>query len=235
MRYYGFAVLLGTWLLSACTVSTPKVVVNSTWQGVVDEDATPYWWYARFRFEWSAQQEPDWSLGVLVADQIVRPVLSAYPTQIDLWRVHRRAADDGAGHQFSFIFRATVSDAANIYQMIEASPWLVRLRDHQLLRRWSFDDLSHVRRKEIQATSDPSWSDDVQRSWPYFIQGVCQMWLALIDRDDKPTANASLEEWLTYYQARQEHVTQVFAQQGQHALLHHLNAIFGYQYLNMRF
>ncbi len=72
----------------------------------------------------------------------------------------------------------------------------------------------------------------MQDNWPYYIMGVSRMWLGMIDQvareigfEDVPT----VENLLAYYEKVNERVTQVWQSESYHALLHHLNAIFGYE------
>lgn len=63
----------------------------------------------------------------------------------------------------------------------------------------------------------------MQRAWPYFIQGVSRLWLELIreieaggEWPDDPEAR---------YAAIGEELDALWRNQGDHALLHHLNAV----------
>ncbi len=73
------------------------------------------WWYARFVMNWPADKEPSWYIDPLLAHRVVSPVLDRYGNDIVLWRFHRRAARDQAGHQFSFIFYATPETAREVF------------------------------------------------------------------------------------------------------------------------
>ena len=84
----------------------------------------------------------------------------------------------------------------------------------------------------VEATSDPRWSPELQRSWPYFIMGASQTWLRLIDeyaRQAPPAGEAQpVDETLALYEQVDRAVTRTWQQEGHHAFLHHLNALFGY-------
>ena len=71
----------------------------------------------------------------------------------------------------------------------------------------------------------------MQRAWPYFIMGVSKLWLELIrelGRDpDLPS------QPLARYAALSERVDRHWREEGGHALLHHLNAMFGYRELEV--
>ena len=89
---------------------------------------------------------------------------------------------------------------------------------------------------ELSATSDKSWTPELQRQWPSFIMGVCATWLGLIE-EILPAANTeheTLPEILARYHEANEQITTLWQEQGQHAFFHHTSAIFGYQPLQIR-
>ncbi len=193
--------------------------------------AEDYWWYVRFRQPWPEGEPAAWHKDVLLADRIVAPVLAEQRESITLWRVHRRAARDGAGHQFSFIFRATPAAAARINARIASDPLLARLLRANVVQAVGYDDPRHPQRPGIADTSDRDWTPELQRAWPYFIMGVSQLWLELIReiqaREDWP------DDLEARYAAIGEELDALWRKQGGHALLHHLNAVFGYREVEM--
>ena len=52
---------------------------------------------------WPEHSDPAWHMDSMVAHLVVSPILNGKRPQIELWRFHRRAGRDGAGHQFNFI------------------------------------------------------------------------------------------------------------------------------------
>ena len=58
-----------------------------------ESDKNNYWWTVRFKFTWPENsQKVDFSDNLIVAHQIIYPLLKEYRNQISLWRFHRRAA-----------------------------------------------------------------------------------------------------------------------------------------------
>ena len=168
-----------------------------------------------------------------MAHKIVLPVLDKHRKDIYLWRFHRRAARDNAGHQFSFIFYASPSAARKIYRSIEADSLLNQLKQSGIIVRYIFDDTGTVKKPGIEDTSDPIWSRQIQKSWPYFIMGASQTWLDLIVQQSlsKAVENtpSSLTELTNFYQRLHQSINASWQTEGRHAFLHHLNAIFGYE------
>jgi len=197
----------------------------------VSETGKPqYWWYARFRIVWPPDTDPDFAVDLLLADALVKPELHAYRQNIKYWRFHRRAVRDNAGHQFSFIFYADKDTASTIYSSLTKNELATQLRRGKVIDEIIMDNLDHNPRTDIKDTSDKNWSEEIQTAWPAYIMGVSSMWLQLIeqeigDHDQAADINSLLEK----YRTANRKITTLWQTEAQHALLHHMNAIFGYE------
>ena len=67
----------------------------------------------------------------------------------------------------------------------------------------------------------------MQRAWPHFIMGVSRLWLELIRELERAGDWPSAPE--ARYAAISEALDTQWRNEGGHALLHHLNAVFGYK------
>ncbi len=190
------------------------------------------WWYARYAILWPEGSEPYWYVDLFLAREAIAPVLEKYGSEIRLWRFHRRAARDKAGHQFSFIIYCRPEAALKIFQELSSQPLLKELQQMGFLVDQSYDATQEIRRPGIEDTSDPSWSTATKRAWPYFIMGVSRMWLEAIDHiyREHLTRNrpSTLAERLLLYERVEERLRRLWQEEGGHAVLHHQNAIFGY-------
>jgi hypothetical protein len=233
----GFHLFIIAGLLSATLAGCAAIAPLGTQEIEAAEpvaiSAGKNWWGARFRIKWPRETEPRWYMGLLIADQIVRPGLDKYGDEIDLWRFHRRAARDNAGHLFSFIFYASPATATRIYAEIESNELLRDLTFAGLIEAATYDDTTEIAKPNIADSSDKKWSLAVQEAWPYYIMGVSQMWLQLssdvaadISKGDQP---ASIPELEAVFQKADAVVTELWQKEGRHAFLHHLNAIFEYK------
>ncbi len=226
------AILMSTTVHSGCATRGPAVADTVGSQQIPD-DSKYGWWYARFQMNWPEKTRPNLYLDTMLAHKIVLPVLNKNRKNIYLWRIHRRAARDKAGHQFSFIFYASPAAARKIYRSITADPFLNQLKQAGIVVRYIFDNTGTAVRPGIEATSDPSWSVPIQKSWPYFIMGTSQTWLDLIVlfAENKASENTpqSLQELQLFYQQIHKSITASWQKEGRLAFLHHLNAIFGYE------
>ena len=194
------------------------------------------WWYASFQINWPQDEDPSLDTDLLIAHKIISPVLNQYKKEILLWRFHRRAARDEAGHRFSFIFYTTAATARKIYAAIGSSAVLDQFQAEGVILRLILDDTSTIVRPGIEAASDRSWSPPLQKAWPYFIMGVSQTWLDLVSQyaengRPKPLSTAEMRDF--YREIAQEMET-TWRKEGGHAFLHHLNALFGYGPVNLR-
>jgi hypothetical protein len=191
------------------------------------------WWYVRFRVQLPEQSDPAWHTDLLIAEQIVKPALERHAQDIALWRFHRRAARDEAGHQFSFIFFAPAGTAFRVFSEISAHPVLELAQASGRITAVLCDDPASVSRPGIGGTSDPAWSEPLRQAWPYYIMGASQMWLDLVSqlaRNVGPTDDApSFERLDARYATVSTAMTMLWQNEGRHAFLHHLNAIFGYE------
>jgi hypothetical protein len=220
--------LYGLW---GCSAIQPKPVeVQAVEGGLPDGQG---WWSARFRIARPEGETPRWHIGTLLAGEVIAPVFDTHYRDIMIWRVHRRAGNDDHGHVFSFIFYSTPDGAQRVYKDIADNPVLARLRQEQKISWVGFDDLYTITRPDIEDTSDSSWSVPVQKTWPALIMGASRMWLDLVgELAAAHTDEADLER---RYEVVQQELNGIWAGQGQHAMLHHLSAIFAYEPLLIKY
>ncbi len=202
---------------------------------VTDTDSQQYWWYVRFKITWPPDSDPDFSVDLLLADAVVKPELHTYRNNIRYWRFHRRAARDNAGHQFSFIFYANKNTAKAIYTSLTKNELAIQLQQKNFIERIILDDLENNPRTSIKDTSDNNWSEEIQTAWPAYIMGVSNMWLQLIEQEIDDSADSTdINVLVDKYRLANQNVTRLWQTEAQHAFLHHLNAIFGYEPLAIK-
>ncbi len=190
------------------------------------------WWYASFQANWPEGAEPEWHLDPLLAVEVIGPVLEQHREVISLWRLHRRAARDAAGHRLSLIFYCTPAAARRVYADIRRSEILEDLESTGKIVSVHFDRTERVSKPGIGDTSDPNWSPTIQNTWPYFIMGVSRTWLELsreFAREEYPEPPKGIAELEMLHRRVNAKLTTRWQEEGGHAFLHHLNAVFGYQ------
>jgi hypothetical protein len=160
-------------------------------------------------------------------------LLDQHGSDIYLWRFHRRAKRDSVGRQFSFIFYSSPRTALQLFESLQSNPVLTHNISSGVIDEIFYDNPANIKRPDLDDTSDKNWPLVIQKTWPYYISGVSQMWLNLVveiaERDLQDNRPTSLEEIESFYQQVDDTVTRLWQQNGRHAFLHHLNAVFGYQ------
>ena len=95
------------------------------------------------------------------------------------------------------------------------------------------DDTNRIDRPAIEDSSDTAWPPELRRSWPHFIMGASQTWLDLVaamaEEDGAESSDTSLEGLENKYGRVSRRIDAVWREEGRHAFLHHLNALFAYQ------
>lgn len=231
--------LIGTLLaLSACTrVVTIRVPLEGPAPGaaapIEPDDA---WWSIAFRMDWDREQSPEWYLDALLADQVCAPALTEFRSQIRLWRFHRRAGQDKVGHRFKLLVFTDAETAEALYRRVRADSVLQWLESERLVVSVTMTGADETELPRIARSSDGAWPPEIQASWPWFIMGVSQTWLSLIQQVtmDEPAEELSTQAVLDYYDSVNDRVDTLWRKYGQHVYLHHLNALFGYQPLIIR-
>lgn len=235
-------VLFLGYFLSACSIQAPSIAVPEhqiPLPETISKTGTYYWWYARFKMVWSKDIATlDFGNDLIIAHQIINPVLERHHQDIKLWRFHRRAANDSAGQQFSFIFYTTPDNARKIFQQIKENPISQQLVIERIVEKLRLDNPDKPKRPNIEDTSDKNWSVTVQKSWPYYIMGVSILWLDLLNQQavlEQIDHSQDLPSQLEQYKQIQEQLTQQWQTQGDHAFFHHISGIFAYEPLEVHF
>jgi len=191
------------------------------------------WWYARFHIDWPEDEPARWYMGTLIGGEVIAPIFEEYYQDVFIWRVHRRASRDGYGHVFSFIFYSTPQGAQRIYAAIEDNAVVKSLLESGKLTRVAIDDVTRITRPNIEDTSDKHWPLSVQKTWPAMIMGTSRMWLDLVS--ELAAEESAVGGTEAKYQNVQDTITTIWQEQGQHAMLHHINAVYAYQPLLIRY
>jgi hypothetical protein len=191
------------------------------------------WWRVRFRMTWPPDTDPIWHMDLYLAHQVIMPILAKYKDDIPLWRFHRRSNRDQEGRRFTFWFYSAAVTAQEIFDGLRLDPIVNNCLSAGVIDAVKYDNPTKNIRPNIEDASDKKWPVSIQKTWPYYITGVSQMWLNLVAevanqnlKEDRPE---SVEEIKQFYSQVSENVTGLWQKEGRHAFLHHLNAVFGYE------
>jgi hypothetical protein len=110
-------------------------------------------------------------------------------------------------------------------------PWIEVLQNADLLDSVVFEDPDGKTDTEAGATSDPHRSGKRRTAWPYSIMGVSATWLERIHQVSVgvPAPDGSPEEPTRQHRELTHRLNRIWEDEAQHALLHPLNAVFGYR------
>ncbi len=193
------------------------------------QSVTSSWWQARYKLKWNEEDSPRWWLDGLLANEVFAKAMSAAGVEPELWRFHRRAKADASGYQFSFLFYASAQQAAKLQQQIVYNSVAKSLSRRGIIQKLLLDPAQNLSATSIAKTSDAGWDPKLQEAWPYFAMGVSKSWLSLTRACLPPAKDSSLDSLLEAYEKASDCVTAIWRKQGQHAFLHHLQALMGYE------
>ena len=220
------------WLTAGCAATSSQTHSSPPQPVALAPAPEGYgWWFIRFRMDRPAEKTR-WERDLLIAHRVAASLISAHEGDIELWRFHRRSAEDGTGHQFSFIFYASAETAGKINRAVLSDPLVEQLLSANAVKDVHTDAVDHNDRPGVGDTSDPKWSPVMKNTWPHYIMGVSRMWLEMIDQISREMGIAddpTMEQLLEHYKQVNDEITHIWQQEGYHALLHHLNAIYGYE------
>lgn len=181
------------------------------------------WIQYKFRFN-DDPLDPDWWMDLFLIDTAFRDIIEKHKPE--LWRFHRRSGKDSVGHQLSLLCYVDKKMAAKIQIELAYHKSVNLLAEYKHIK----SDSIEVMEPGIEKTSDAMWSESMQKSWPYFACGTCQMILGLIENEyDWKYKHA--EE---YYINLSDELEDIFTSNAAHAFIHHLSALFGYAPIKLR-
>lgn len=219
--------LLAAALVAGCAAPPPPRALPR--DGPEAKETEPRWGALRFRFAWPPGGDPAWHLDLLFADRVLRPILEQEARGILLWRLHRRAVRDDAGHRLSLLVFADPETVQRVFAAALAHPLVARAREAGRITEIFSEQTASGR---LADTSDPSWPEALRAAWPHYIAGASRMWLELVrafsPAGDPSRAEDDLEALERGYRETAARLDALWQKQGLHAFLHHLNALFGY-------
>lgn len=235
--YRPYRVLISLFTVTAfimgCAATSSIPTPTSIPRPLPDISTDSAWWHVRFNMDWPEGAVPSWHMDLLIAHLIIKPCLERYQPDISLWRFHRRASRDAAGHRFSFIFFAPPAVARKIFTEISKDQVFQDAYASGRILKLECEDTETATRTSIGDTSDPQWSAPLRQAWPYYLMGASRMWLDLICRmvpgDQAAETVSNFGELQNLYSEVNASITALWQNEGRHAFLHHLNALFGYE------
>jgi hypothetical protein len=192
------------------------------------------WYTIGFKIKWDKISSPNFVVDLFIIDLLINPAVKNFKSDLILWRFHRRAARDDAGHELKFIFYTSSKIAEQVFNYIRSNDFYDIIINNYT--ETTGVNLSVYNKEvdscKIEATSDSAWPLEIQKTWPYYIMGVCDMFINFIEeikksKDIKIDKN-NLKQTESSYKEIEQEITKQWFGYGQHAFLHHLGAIFAY-------
>lgn len=120
------------------------------------------WYTFNFKISWPEGEGVKWWVDIFIVDCIVREVLSDNASKISLWRIHRRAAGNDHGHEFTFECLTDGDTAKVIGDNIENNHMYRVLTQAGLIEKYRPGDPT----LQPDGLSDEKWPDELKKAWP---------------------------------------------------------------------
>ncbi len=185
-----------------------------------------HWIQYKFRFN-DDPVNSDWWMDLFLIDTAFRDIIEKHKPE--LWRFHRRSGKDSVGHQLSLLVYTDRKTASKISMELVDHYSIRMLAENNRIKSNSIE----IMEPGIEKTSDANWSESLQKSWPYFACGTCQMILGLmadIPKFEKPKIDHTYEE----YEFLHNDMKDLYTDNASHVFIHHISALFGYAPIKLR-
>lgn len=185
------------------------------------------WYWINLKFKCKDTSNPEFFIALMVLDQLLAPVVKKFRKDFEFWRFHWSSTNDD-GHRLKFFFRTSSQVAEKVTKFVNN----LNLCSFAKSEYIEIPEIRHeVFSDNIEAISDENWPDELKKSFPNYIMGVCDMALSLIEEIKKKqnqgvnqNNKTQLEE---VYKKIEKELASVWKRYGNHAFLHHLALILG--------
>jgi len=184
----------------------------------------------------------DSTLHYLLAGEVFQKLIEKY--KMELWRFSRYKYEDEPN---IFKFKAYISlrDFRDIKEDIRCNELIIELTNEMIIKPildWPEHKKDIYSNERIGSDNDEIWDYTIKESWPYFINGVCKMWLNMImvergnivrERYINKSALSNLFQLFSIYEEARERINKLWRDDGKHFAYHHTSAVFGYEYVRL--
>jgi hypothetical protein len=188
--------------------------------------------------EYIAMHHPDSPLHLLIANEILRPVIESPDGEPWLWKFLRMSDPETGIHTFTFSFYGPQKLCSELIGHVYADETYRELKEQGYLELAGQEDLAIIRRgAEIKDIGDDSWPEEIRQVWPYYMHGVSRTWLKMAEtcaeslRARMP--HNTFDEKVNFYNHVKRLVTERWIRYGWASMLNPLNGMFGHKYIDM--
>lgn len=177
----------------------------------------------------------DSAIHPLIANEIFSPIIKGLGKHMTVWRFHRWFEPSRNRHSLRFKFYGP-DLSREISQRLQSYSLYQELKKERLLEVDDNEDIScgKAEGRHIRDDNEDWWPNAIKEAWPYYIHGVSRAWLTMIresvKQEGKMSPHSSLKEKIHLYGRINKRIEDEWRDYGGCALLHHLNAIFGYKH-----
>lgn len=191
--------------------------------------------FINIKISWPEYEEPNWYVDLIIANEIISPILTKYESMIKFWRFHRRADRRSGRHIFSFYFIAEKQICEKIKKSIKEKKIFKELINEGLIEKLPDGRLLDAFYKRMFIVA--KWPDGIKDAWSYFILGASKTLLRLIKEfydfnfreypeEEKPK---SIGDMIILYKTISYQLSMHWKEYGNNLYLHHLNSLFAYE------
>ena len=189
------------------------------------------WYGFHFRIPYKKNKPVKSWVDIYIIDVLFRQILYIHKERINLWRFHRRWNDDKTGHQLTLFCYINERGAKGIDTIIKNSKALKLIKTNRNLKRYFYKNYGN----NIESTCDKKWVNEIQQTWPYFINGMSEMILRMIQLVKENTVREIDDDVESFYIRVNKRLIKIWRKEGRHAFFHHISALFGYDPILMTF
>jgi hypothetical protein len=204
------------------------------------------WHEVKFKFKMLDQNhrhfaihKADSPIHSMIANEIFRPIIQDHSERICVWRFHRVFNPQNDCHYCRLKFYGKQALDTPITSYLSSHALYQEIKALDLLKLGQDENITCVALNEpnLKDDCDPNWSEEIKEVWPYYIHGASRAWLKMIEifaeRESQTLPYSTFEEKITLYTRVNQLVEEKWVGEGKHAMLHHLNAVFGYKFINV--
>ena len=200
------------------------------------------WYRINFKIKWDRKPPANFHIDLMIIDLLINPAVNKFKEKFgdNLWTFHRAAAsNDPDGHTLLFNFYTEPKTAEKVFEFIKSNGNYSLIKKYlELDPKLTITGTEKNSFKKETISDVDNWPLEIQKSWPYYIKGSCEMFLIFIEEvKNNNNFQYKREEAEKFYVKIQNAISEKWFKYGSHAFLHHLDAIFGYEliYLQVRY
>lgn len=190
--------------------------------------------------EYKTINQADSPLHSLIANEILGPIIERLEEDIVVYRFHRTFNQAEKSHPFRLKLYGPLSLGSAVGEYIQRHGLYQEVKALGLLELMENEDIACQAvngETQMKDDNDSSWPDEIKEVWPCYIHGVSRAWLGLVrlfaDKEKEKVPHVTFKQKIDLYTKVNGLVAERWISCGCPAMLHHLNAVFGYKHIQV--